>query len=135
MQIEGSCYCGKICFEAEAEPEDASICHCKDCQRFSGSAFRVSVAAPVDKFRVIRGKPKEYIKTAASGALRIQAFCEECGTALYATAFEGAKTYNIRAGTLRQAECFIPSKQIWRDSALGWVPEMADIKGWKRESD
>jgi hypothetical protein len=134
LKVDGSCYCGKICFEAEVELEGASICHCTDCQRFSGAAFRISVAAPVDQFRIIQGKPKEYIKTAASGARRIQAFCDECGTALYATALEGAKTYNIRAGTLRQREMFIPVKQIWRDSALGWVPKMNHIKTWNQES-
>jgi hypothetical protein len=135
LKVDGSCYCGKITFEADAQPEGVSICHCTDCQHFSGSAFRISVAAPVDRFKIIQGTPKEYIKTAASGARRIQAFCADCGTALYATALEEATTYNIRAGTLRQRGMFSPSKQIWRDSALGWVPEMSQIKTCNQESD
>lgn len=135
MKVDGSCYCGAIRFEAEAEVYSASICHCTDCQRFSGAAFRISVAAPIDKFRMIQGTPTEYIKTAASGARRIQAFCGECGTALYATALENAKTYNIRAGTLSRREMFVPVKQIWRNSALPWLPKMEGIKTWHEESD
>jgi hypothetical protein len=134
LKVDGSCYCRKITFEAEAEVDSATICHCTDCQRFSGTAFRVSVAVPVDRFSITHGKPKEYIKTAASGARRIQAFCGECGTALYATALEGAKIYNIRAGTLSQREMFVPVKQIWRDSALGWLPEMSHLETWGEES-
>jgi hypothetical protein len=124
MKVDGSCYCGEIRFEAEAEVDSASICHCTDYQRFSGAAFRISVAVPIDKFRIFQGIPREYIKTAASGARRIQAFCGECGTALYATALENAKTFNIRAGTLSQREMFVPAKQI------GGIRRSAGYRSW-----
>ena len=40
MKIEGGCHCGGIRFEAEVDPAAVVICHCTDCQTFSGSAFR-----------------------------------------------------------------------------------------------
>jgi hypothetical protein len=40
MNIDGRCHCGYITFEADADPDKAWICHCTDCQSFSGSAFR-----------------------------------------------------------------------------------------------
>lgn len=133
MKASGSCYCGDIEFEAEVEPENTSICHCMDCQRLSGTAYRVSVSAPANRFRVIRGRPKEFIKIAASGSRRIQAFCERCGTALYATAESGCKPYNIRAGTLRERAQLVPVREIWCDSVLPWVPRIAGIESWKQE--
>src|ERR1043166_1654207 len=51
MKIDGGCHCGFITYEAEADPEKVSICHCTDCQRLSGSAFRASIPAPSDSFK------------------------------------------------------------------------------------
>ena len=58
MKIDGSCHCGAIAYEAEIDPETVGICHCADCQQLTGTAFRVSVFAPEDKFRLTRGTPK-----------------------------------------------------------------------------
>ncbi len=85
MKIDGRCHCGAIAYSAEVEPEKASICHCTDCQRFSGSPFRASVLARIEDFRLLSGSPKIYVKTADSGARRGQAFCSECGAPIYAT--------------------------------------------------
>jgi hypothetical protein len=43
MKIEGGCHCGSIRFEAEVDPATVVICHCTDCQTFSGSASRTVV--------------------------------------------------------------------------------------------
>ena len=48
MKIEGGCHCGHIKYEAEVDPAGAGICHCTDCQVFSGSAFRVVVSTPAE---------------------------------------------------------------------------------------
>lgn len=135
MKVEGACYCGNIRFEADVDPDNVSLCHCTDCQRLSGTAFRVSAPAPADRFKITRGTPKEYIKTAASGARRIQAFCGDCGSALYATAVGGDKPYNIRTGTLRQRAELVPVKQIWCDSALPWMPPLDSMPRWQRQPD
>jgi hypothetical protein len=132
MKVEGSCYCAKIAFEAEVDPSKTSICYCTDCQQLSGTAFRVSANAPGDRFKITRGTPKEFVKVAASGSRRIQAFCEDCGTALYATAVEGDRSYNIRVGTLNQRAELTPIKQIWCDSALPWLPRI-EVESWGRQ--
>jgi hypothetical protein len=124
MKIDGGCHCGAITYKAEVDLDKTSICHCIDCQQLTGTAFRVTVPAPEEHYRITRGTPKIYIKTAASGARRAQAFCGECGTHLYATSVgDGPKVYGIRVGTARQREQLIPRKQIWHRSALPWLPE------------
>ena len=129
MKIDGSCHCGAIAFEAEIDPEMVGICHCADCQTLSGTAFRVSVFAPEDKFRLTRGTPKIYEKTAESGNKRAQAFCADCGSPLYATSVgdDGPKSYGIRVGTARQRNELIPGRESWRLSALPWIPEMDEL--------
>ena len=103
MHVDGSCHCGKIAFEAEVDPATVAVCHCADCQNLTGSAFRANVPAPAATFRILRGEPKTYVKTADSGARRAHAFCPDCGTPIYATAAEGERTsYSLRIGTLDQ---------------------------------
>ena len=108
MKVDGRCHCGAIAYSADVEPEMASICHCTDCQCFSGAPFRASVPANVEDFRLLHGNPKIYVKIADSGARRRQAFCGECGTPIYASAFENTTVLNLRLGA---------NKATIRDSA------------------
>jgi hypothetical protein len=129
MKVDGQCQCGAIRFEAEVDPEKVSICHCTDCQQFSGSPFRGSVPAPAATFRITAGKPATYIKTAESGARRLQAFCGNCGSPIYAAAPENTPTYNLRLGVVNQRAQLPPRKQIWTKSALDWAQDVHDLPG------
>ncbi|MDR6214857.1 GFA family protein [Paracidovorax wautersii] len=122
MKIEGACYCGAIGYEAEVQPGTATVCHCDDCQAQSGSAFRANIPAPASSFRLIRGTPRTYIKTAASGNRRALAFCEVCGSSLYACAVEHPTTYSLRIGTVKQRHALgPPQRQIWTRRRLDWA--------------
>ena len=126
MRIDGSCACGTIKIEGEADPADVSICHCTDCQTGTGSAFRVSVPVPGTAFRMT-GEPTAYVKTTAdSGNPRVQAFCPRCGSPIYSTSpGEGQQaSYMVRVGILRQRRDFLPKKQNWFRSALPWLDRM-----------
>jgi len=120
MKIDGRCHCGEITFEAEVDPNMASICHCTDCQTLTGSAFRVNIPASAEHF-VLRGTPNTYVKTAESGNKRRHAFCGNCGTPIYACAIDNPRVYGLRVGTTTQRAAFKPQRQGWRRSALGWV--------------
>jgi hypothetical protein len=127
MKVDGSCHCGEVTFEADIDPAAVRICHCTDCQQFSGSAFRVSVHTPAAKFTLRSGSPKIYIKIAENGNPRAQAFCGNCGTALYATNAQDPQAYGIRLGTLKQRAELKPVSQVWSRSALSWVDEIAAL--------
>ena len=124
MKIDGGCYCGKITFTSEIDPNAISICHCADCQMLSGSAFRVSVRADASKTR-FTGTPKSFIKTAESGNRRWQGFCGDCGTALFACDEVDPQSYMLRVGTIAQRAQFHPKGQIWARSKLPWLDEIA----------
>ncbi len=129
MKVDGSCACGAIKVEAEADPGKTSICHCTDCQTGTGSAFRVSVPVPGDSLKVT-GKPATYLKTSAdSGNPRLQAFCGTCGAPIYSTSpGEGVQPlYMLRVGILRQRADFVPSKQIWWRSARNWITQIGSV--------
>jgi hypothetical protein len=123
MKIEGTCHCGYISIEGEADPEKTTVCHCTDCQSSTGSAFRVNVPVAGTTFK-ISGTPATYLKTTAeSGNPRLQAFCPRCGSPIYSTSpGEGTQpSYMVRVGILRQREQFTPRRQNWFRSAQAWV--------------
>lgn len=125
MKIDGGCHCGNITYRAEIDPENVRICHCTDCQRLSGTAFRVSVGTPEENFALLSGAPKTYVKIGESGARRAQVFCPECGSQIYATsADDGPKVFNLRTGTIDQRDRLKPRGQIWKRSAQSWLGEI-----------
>jgi len=134
MKIDGACHCGNIRYEAEVDPQAVAICHCTDCQTLSGSAFRTVVPATKENFRLLKGAPKTYVKTAESGNPRVQAFCPECGTPIYSAAPGDAPAFSLRVGTIRQRAELRPQKQLWSRSALEWLKELPGVKRLEKQS-
>ena len=127
MKIDGACHCGNVAFEAEVDPGTVRICHCSDCQTMSGSLFRANIQADGKSFRLLRGEPKIYVKTADSGNKRAQAFCADCGTGLYATSPTDPASYGLRVGTITQRAAFRPAHQIWCQSELPWTAQINNL--------
>lgn len=133
MKINGSCHCGAIEFEAELDPAKVGVCHCTDCQSLSASSFRTVAVVTGDQFSLTKGTPKHYVKTAESGNKRIQAFCGECGSGLYACEdSETPAAYNVRVGTLRQRADLVPTFEFWKRSALSWLPNFKLGKSFEK---
>ena len=127
MHISGKCHCGAISFTATVDPHRVLVCHCADCQVFSGAPFRAVLPTPAESVE-ITGTAKHYVKVAESGNKRVQAFCPECGTQLYATEGEGPpKVLNLRLGCVDQRDQLAPAAQIWGDSAMPWLEGLPSV--------
>ena len=128
MKVNGSCHCGYVTFEAEADPETTTICNCTDCQRMSGAPLRAVITTQPGTFALLSGRPTEYRKTSDSGVVRPQAFCPQCGTAIYSTTVgDDPKVYNLRLGALRQRDELMPRRQIFVRSQQAWVNNLNSI--------
>lgn len=126
MHISGQCHCGAISFTAEVDPAMVIACHCSDCQIFSGAPFRLVVPAAIGSV-MMSGVPKQYVKLAASGNRRTQAFCETCGTQLYGAELDSPKGLMLRLGCVNERALLPPTVQIWGQSALPWLPTLASV--------
>jgi hypothetical protein len=133
MKIEGGCHCGRIRYQATIDPESVSICHCTDCQRLTGTAYRVSVRARREDLGLLAGSPRTYIKTGDSGAQRAQVFCPECGSPLYTYAVADPARVGIRVGSIDQRRDLVPARQIWCRSALDWAMDIRELPKSERE--
>jgi hypothetical protein len=74
-------------------------------------AFRATIATPAETF-VLHGSPKIYVKTADSGSKRRHAFCNDCGTPIYACAIESPASYSLLIGTITQRAVFAGSADL-----------------------
>ncbi len=129
MHITGGCHCGHITYETEINPDNVIICHCTDCQRLSGSAYRTVAFTNEVDFTLTSGALKTYIKTAQSGNKREQCFCPECGSHIYATSVgDTARKFGLRLGTVNQRDALTPKAQYWTNDAQKWVQDLSDIK-------
>jgi hypothetical protein len=134
MKVTGSCRCGQVTYEAEVDPERVRLCNCTDCQGLTGSAFRVSVPARAQTFRLLTGHPKVYVKTADSGTKRRHAFCPNCGTPVSASAdSDDPPSYSLRVGCLTQKAQLPPKKRLWCKSALAWAQDVSSVPGIERQ--
>lgn len=136
MKIDGTCHCGSISYEAEADPSEVLICHCTDCQTLSGSAFRTVVFVKESSFKLLSGTLKTYVKMPDSGKERAQTFCPECGTPIYSAQVAGRpRSFGVRVGTVRQRESLIPSKQYWCRSAHSWTKNIGPLEEFETQED
>lgn len=128
MKVDGRCHCGEVTYEADVDPSTVQICHCRDCQTLTGSAFRVAIPVLPKNFRLITGNPKIYLKVADSGSRRKHAFCGNCGAPVFRMPTNNNPNYALRVGGLRQsAELDRPVRQIWSKRRLPWVTLIKDI--------
>lgn len=134
MQVQGSCHCGQVRYEAEVDPAQVTLCNCTDCQVLTGTAFRLSLPAPKAGFRLLSGQVTTYVKTAESGTKRRHSFCPRCGSPVFATAdTDDPPGYTLRVGGLKQRAQLPATRQIWCSSALPWAQNVSGIPGTAKQ--
>lgn len=123
MTSTGGCQCGAIRFRVESELADASICHCRMCQKATGGLFGPYVGAQVAAVAWTRGQPAYF---QSSNMVR-RGFCRDCGTPL--TYEHGETNISFALGAMDQPGLIplgeqLASRQRVADfAALAKLPE------------
>jgi hypothetical protein len=123
---EGGCQCGQVRYRITVEPLMLVACHCKECQRQSGSAFGMSLFVPAAGFE-LQGTLKMFERQSDKGRPLRCFFCPECGTRIYHEPSYGAAMRNVKAGTLDDTSWLAPKMHFWTQSKQPWavIPEGA----------
>jgi hypothetical protein len=119
-QIAGGCLCGKVRYSASGDPAFVGLCHCTDCQKFTGSAFAAVVGVPKAALTV-QGELATYSKAGDTGKSTYRRFCPQCGSSVLDEGEALPDIVMVGAGTLDDASWVKPGMQIYCDSAQPWV--------------
>ncbi len=124
MEWTGGCLCGAIRYESSEPPIEAGTCHCRTCQRWTGTAFAVGVRFPRTAFRLTKGEAKLY----RSSSIRERGFCPDCGSSLFDRCLvrKAARRFNpdmvwVQLGTLDHPEAVSIDFHYGVETQLPWV--------------
>ena len=119
-KVSGGCACGAVRYDCAAKPTMIFNCHCRDCQRFAGSACTTAVIVPESDLN-ISGELTCYPSIGDSGGLVHRFFCPKCGTPIAAKPerLEGLKA--IKASSLDDNAWVQPSMDLYTISKQPWI--------------
>lgn len=121
IPLTGGCVCGVLRYSVTAAPLMIYNCHCKNCQRTSGSAFNVSITIVESGFSFTTGEPARIEWTSAAGSTRRGWLCGACGSRIVQGQSPPNGVLSLRAGTLDDTSWVQPVGDIWTRSAQPWV--------------
>ena len=119
--LAGGCQCGAIRYAISGAPRALYVCHCRECQKQSASAFGVSLMVASADFRLTRGAVKSWTRVADSGRRRRCLFCAECGMRLWHEAEPPEGTLAVKGGSLDVPPDLSTATHIWVSRKLAGV--------------
>ena len=125
--MKGRCSCGKVSFEITQPTQGIYYCHCRDCQRHSGSAFQI--LAVVSKHGLNRfGDTHSFGNSAHGGFTMTREFCANCGSPLFLNSSQWDDIIMFSVAALDDPDTLKPEFQIWKSSEINWatIPEGID---------
>ncbi|GLS33020.1 Uncharacterized conserved protein [Mesorhizobium albiziae] len=124
----GGCQCGAVRFHVEGALGEASICHCRMCQKASGNFYAALVSVRDAKLVWTRGEPKRF-KSSSHG---FRGFCEACGTPL---TFEAPEGTALAIGAFDDPSVIAPSIQWGIEAKLPYADGIPALLGAETITD
>jgi hypothetical protein len=119
----GKCFCGAVQYAVPDEFRYAMNCHCSNCRRTTGSAFKPFAGIEREKFTVTQGQDGLLIY---GGDKAHDAHCGKCGSLLYSVVRDGAWVH-VAMGTLVDAPTIRPGRHIFVGSKAPWFTITDDL--------
>ena len=119
--MQGQCLCGKVQFQLRSEIVDSYICHCRDCQLYSGSAFQTLAIVDKKDFEITSGKPDSFTHKTQDNSNLTRYFCSSCSSPLFNISSRFDEIVMFALSSLNESAKVSPSFQIWTTSKLPWV--------------
>jgi hypothetical protein len=117
---DGGCDCKAIRYRMTDKPMFVHCCHCRWCQRETGSAFVLNALIETDRVQLLAGEPEVIATPSESGRGQQIARCPTCKIAVWST--YGLPTVRfIRVGTLDNPDIAPPDVHIFTSSKQPWV--------------
>jgi hypothetical protein len=120
-ELTGGCACGAVRYRLRSAPMFVNCCHCRDCQRQTGSAFVINALIETDRILLLAGQPAPVAVPTESGRPHEIHRCPSCRTALWSDYGGRPALRFVRVGTLDEPAALAPDAHIFTRSRLPWV--------------
>jgi len=128
MALEGGCACGRMRYRLASKPMFVHCCHCRDCQRQTGSAFVINALIETDRIEKLMGETEGVPVPTPSGRLHVIHRCPACKVAVWSHYGGKQQLSFVRVGTLDEPYAL----QAGLDRA---APERSRLRGLLRFED
>ena len=124
--IIGSCQCGQVTFTVSKAPVTVFACHCRECQKLSGSPFSVTAVLASDAIS-FQGELSQWCRSSDSGNQNCAKFCPDCGNRVYHFNPDDMSTIKLKLKPVELDDdaLFEPLAHVWVSEKLNWysIPE------------
>ena len=131
-QLEGGCLCGSVRYVLDAAPHYVYFCHCRDCQRESGSPFVTDMNVDRASLR-ITGPLTRYTRTGDSGKAVHRNFCTSCGTTLLTEFDADPQQVSIKACSLDDPSWLEPDRHLFVRRMQPWLKLNDDYTRYEQD--
>ena len=123
-RLRGGCYCGATAYEVEDAFRYAMNCHCSQCRRTTGAAFKPFAGIEIGKLALTKGQDALLIVGDPASAHDVH--CAACGSLLYSVVRENAWAH-VAMGTLIDPPSIRPQMHIMVGSRAPWFEITDDL--------
>lgn len=119
--LTGRCLCGAISFAVTEPPLGARYCHCRRCQKRTGTGSSVNAAVRPGTVHIVEGV--EHLATYVPKDGASKSYCRKCGGHLFSN--DGDHVVAVRMGAFDDDPGVRPDRRQWLASAPAWdaIPE------------
>ncbi len=139
VELEGGCTCGQVRYRLNRSPMYVHCCHCRCCQRETGTAFALNAMIETDNVSLLNGNPEQVDTPSHSGKGQKIVRCPSCHIAVWSHyAGAGDLLSFVRVGTLDNPDALPPDVHIYTASKQPWVilpPETPAFEAYYRRSE
>ncbi len=134
LPLKGSCQCGAVHYEVEAEPLLTYACHCYSCQKRTGTAFSLALIILTDSLQ-LSGEISPWERTSDTGSTNTRYSCAKCGNIIYGIGQDTPSLAKLQAGTLEDTRDVEPEVHIWARSRQAWVTLNPQVKQFETQPE
>jgi hypothetical protein len=132
---QGGCACGHVRYRLASAPMIVHCCHCRDCQRQTGSAFVLNALIETNRVEILSGETEAVPTPTDSGRPHVIHRCPTCKIAVWSHYGGVLPLSFVRVGTLDDPSALPPNVHIYTRSRLPWVALPADVPAFEAYYD
>ena len=116
--LDGGCACGRLRYRMRSKPMFVHCCHCKDCQRQTGTGFVLNALIEADRVELLSGDPRPFAMPTDSGRPHRVFRCPDCGTAVWSEYTRSKLPWITLPQGMPVFEAYYSSRELWPAESL-----------------